>query len=374
MYSIVVAVEIIIAFILILIFIAQKNKNNLFHISKFEKMLLACLFFTLCDMYVYLVVSCFSTYAGNGIFRLMESLSYIGVYPVAAFTIEYFTSLAEEMSYLKKSILNGFRYILFVFTLVATILAIFKMIATDSVTGVLGEPGSLWILFMITVTTILMIVAIFIIRKEVSGRVFFGMMTSNVMLLSCAVLGSIIPEVSFGYAATGLSIFVVNTFIQTDRLNLNKVKDAKEALKDANKAHLLLTKSYEDLMNEHNTLKAIASIYTTVHLIDLENDTAIEISSDEKIHKLFYEQGDSSAQESIWGVMIKIILPEDKDTILTFTNFSTLEERMKGKNSINTKVRNSFGYELTFTFIRVGDIWEKLSTVIYASQTTNGGM
>ena len=95
---------------------------------------------------------------------------------------------------------------------------------------------------------------------------------------------------------------------------------------------------------------ATSELYISMHVLDLENNTAFPIKTNEFIDK-FMKCG-STLQESITNIMVNLACPESVSTIKNFTILSTLSERM---------------------FVRVGDD-KPLRRVLYVVENVNAQM
>lgn len=78
---------------------------------------------------------------------------------------------------------------------------------------------------------------------------------------------------------------------------------------------------------------ALASMYVSLHLLDLENDTRQTIHSHNFLEALMKE--DQGASEAMRSVMQSICTDECREDMLKFTELSTLVERMKETNLLS---------------------------------------
>ncbi len=84
---------------------------------------------------------------------------------------------------------------------------------------------------------------------------------------------------------------------------------------------------------QYNVIASLAKNYMTLHLINLIEDTFYEFNITEYIAKL--DQDKRSATERTRDIVCSVISKEHRDAALEFTDYSTMEERLKGKHSIS---------------------------------------
>lgn len=96
---------------------------------------------------------------------------------------------------------------------------------------------------------------------------------------------------------------------------------------------------YRDLKAKHRTenLNAIANIYTTVHRIDMKQDTYEKIAVSEYRTLQLLDQADYKASVMMKEVASLMADARSKEDLLCFIDLSTLCERMKGRDTITTE-------------------------------------
>ncbi|MCR5486758.1 MAG: response regulator [Lachnospiraceae bacterium] len=99
---------------------------------------------------------------------------------------------------------------------------------------------------------------------------------------------------------------------------------------------ILYSSSRRELQAEklNAQLSSTADIYLSVHEIDIINDTFSEIRVNESSVSDYLKDNRENAQETFYGIMDALTDPSSKDEVFRFIDLSTLEERMKGQNSI----------------------------------------
>jgi diguanylate cyclase (GGDEF)-like protein len=116
---------------------------------------------------------------------------------------------------------------------------------------------------------------------------------------------------------------------------------------------------------------AATELYISMHVLDLENQTAFPIKTNQFIDK-FMKCG-TTLQESLTNIMVNLACPESVATIKNFTILSTLPERMKNTNVISEIFHGKIHGWSKAIFVRIGD--EKpLRRVLYIVENVNAQM
>ena len=116
---------------------------------------------------------------------------------------------------------------------------------------------------------------------------------------------------------------------------------------------------------------AATKLYISMHVLDLEDQTAFPIKSNEFIDK--FMKSSNSLQESFTNIMVNLACPESVETIKNFTILSTLPERMKNANVISEIFHGKIHGWSKAIFVRIGD--EKpLRRVLYLVENVNAQM
>ena len=116
---------------------------------------------------------------------------------------------------------------------------------------------------------------------------------------------------------------------------------------------------------------ATTELYISMHVLDLENNTAFPIKTNEFIDK-FMKCG-STLQDSITNIMVNLACPESVSTIKNFTILSTLSERMKNANVISEIFHGKIHGWSKAMFVRVGDD-KPLRRVLYVVENVTAQM
>lgn len=120
-----------------------------------------------------------------------------------------------------------------------------------------------------------------------------------------------------------------------------------------------------DVLRDRYTLAALSEIYISLHIFDLEENKLYPLKSNRFIDRLYSEQ--DGCQKNLQDVMWNITLDEHLDLIMDFIDFSTLEERMKGRMVISEVFCGKVNGWCKARFIRTeGSETDKLRYVLYA--------
>ena len=116
---------------------------------------------------------------------------------------------------------------------------------------------------------------------------------------------------------------------------------------------------------------AATELYISMHVLDLENQTAFPIKTNQFIDK-FMKCG-TTLQESLTNIMVNLACPESVETIKNFTTLSTLPERLKNTNVISEIFHGKIHGWSKAIFVRIGE--EKpLRRVLYLVENVNEQM
>lgn len=118
---------------------------------------------------------------------------------------------------------------------------------------------------------------------------------------------------------------------------------------------------------EERIIKSISKIYISMHLLNIPEDTHRELSSNRTIKKLLSRP--EHAAEQMKTAMSEFADKEFRPELLSFVDFSTLNERMADTNVISYEFLSSDGHWCRANFIVVSrDNDNSLIHVIYAVQ------
>ncbi|MCR4674029.1 MAG: diguanylate cyclase [Lachnospiraceae bacterium] len=141
---------------------------------------------------------------------------------------------------------------------------------------------------------------------------------------------------------------------------------------DAVRGDLEKVRMLQDALEEKNdynkTLEMLAGVYNSMHVMDLEEDTIIEFSAEEKFKDIVNH--DKGAAEKVTQAISSLMTDEYRERALEFTDLTTVAERMKNKRFITAQfVSNRIGWFLA-TFITLEkDLDGKPTKVILTTQS-----
>lgn len=119
---------------------------------------------------------------------------------------------------------------------------------------------------------------------------------------------------------------------------------------------------------EKETLKAVASTYLTMHLIDFRENSFYEINAVDHVHDYVNAHNTEEIQEIIWGVMNSRMSDRSREEVFTFTDFSTLNERLSDKNEVSCEVLNADNVWVRLSFVKVDNEKNRLGRVVFLSK------
>lgn len=127
----------------------------------------------------------------------------------------------------------------------------------------------------------------------------------------------------------------------------------------------------KDEITEAKVLKALADIYEAVTVYNLKEKSCVPFRTVDYIVDSIEKYKDD-IQKQANSVVMQITEPEDVDKMLEFVNFSTLDVRLKGKQTISEVFKDkTFGWcRARFTFVDYDDNG-KLFHVIYSVACIN---
>lgn len=123
------------------------------------------------------------------------------------------------------------------------------------------------------------------------------------------------------------------------------------------------------ISDQLDILKPMSEVYQTLNLVDLENEMISGINEFKKMEKISINEG---ARSSYNSNILKTILYEYKEPFSTFTDLSTLRERMKGKKKITLEIRDSISGWLRCQYICIGESKDGIvNKVVYTIENVN---
>lgn len=124
------------------------------------------------------------------------------------------------------------------------------------------------------------------------------------------------------------------------------------------------------ILSGNDLLRTIGGIYNTMHLFDLENDAVQEIYAFKEVHDFFEANGNELCTQDLLHHIVKnTTTKEYLPSLLEFTKFSTLNERIKGHKTLSFDFVGSIHGWTRCSFIPVEYSQNgKLKYVIYTTR------
>ncbi len=91
------------------------------------------------------------------------------------------------------------------------------------------------------------------------------------------------------------------------------------------------------MLRQYHIVSAISGVYMTTHVIDLVNDTVLEMNTLEQVRQYVNKNSDACIQME--NVMKRTVQPEDVFDALEFTDLRTISKRLTGKKSLLAEFR-----------------------------------
>lgn len=150
---------------------------------------------------------------------------------------------------------------------------------------------------------------------------------------------------SLGFMLSAIIIFTGTVYRDEE----NKLKEEREKYKGA----------YDEY---HDTLEAIGRTYVSIHIFNLEENTYKRIHSTKDVDSFLLGQGDG--QEDIFSVFRGVAETDYQNLMHDFVDFSTLSQRMLGKDHISCEFYGRNQGWCISSFIRVSSDLEGNPTCV----------
>jgi len=114
-------------------------------------------------------------------------------------------------------------------------------------------------------------------------------------------------------------------------------------------------------------LSALAKIYLTMHVIDLDTDSIIELNTTDELKSV--TKGLTSASAQMVNAMKNLFVEEYVEKALKFSNLNTVASRMKNKTIISEEILGKYRGWTRLSFIKIdSDEYGKPKDVIFVTQ------
>lgn len=114
-----------------------------------------------------------------------------------------------------------------------------------------------------------------------------------------------------------------------------------------------INKANSERDEQISVLLSIADIYYSMHLINLDDDTAIEYSAKNEVKDTYNKHDPSCASKIMAEVMHATMTDEYLEKGLEFTDLSTLKERMKGRKFLSRELEGKNVGWIRLAFITI---------------------
>lgn len=121
--------------------------------------------------------------------------------------------------------------------------------------------------------------------------------------------------------------------------------------------------------DSYDMLAALAGIYISIHLFDIKENIIKPFKSNQFIDKWSDEV--EGAQNKVFNVMKNITKEEHVQMIMEFVDFSTLPERLQGKNDVSIVFEGKINGWCRARFIVMERQGDAISKVLYAVECIN---
>lgn len=126
--------------------------------------------------------------------------------------------------------------------------------------------------------------------------------------------------------------------------------------------------SQEEVSEHIQIFQSMSEIYYSLHLADLENNTAIEYSARNQVKDNFDESMKEKADEAMIKIMHATMSDEYLERALKFTDIHTLSQRMKGKKIISKELLGKNVGWIRMSFITITEKDGYPQKVVIATQ------
>lgn len=304
---------------------------------------------------------------------VMCALSYGLVFSFYALVLRYYVHLSNLRSGGKYNVLTFIRVSLFILGAAVFIYTLFidkdyfnlERISFQSTPVIFI---GLVVLFLVVSGTYLVV-----IRTYVEKGVFASLYTTMFFVMISVFV--IVPLTGFNlsYPIYSVALLMVHSLMRDSLVNLSQVEATEAALTRSEELNAMLQMSYTKMEEEHKNLEAVAALFNTMHMFDLEEMTFKEMVSNDRIRGFLNDNiKSSSMQERLWKTILAVIRSDCIDEALAFTNLFDLKKRMNGKSYISIDVTNQMNTSWRLMFIKVGGKSETVKKVLFVTQPLEG--
>ncbi len=122
-----------------------------------------------------------------------------------------------------------------------------------------------------------------------------------------------------------------------------------------------------EIEEQYGVLKSMADIHYSMHVIDLTKDTVQELTAGDDVKAIVNKT--EGALEMMHAVISAVTVDEQLESVLEFTDLSTLAERMRGKQTVTIQfIGKQTGWVQAMFIAIETDYYEKPTKVIFTTR------
>lgn len=212
------------------------------------------------------------------------------------------------------------------------------------------ELGALYDVITVIPILTMICMAVNIARNvKIIGWHDVGAVIGYMLTMICGV----VIEAIYGIGATyvGIAIADIFIFIMLQNKHIDRVNKQKDVLADR-------------IMDQYEILESMAGIYSYVNYIDFEEKSSKRFGFEDSISSAI--NMDNNPHSDLNIILYDGIVDEDKKQFWSYTDLSTLPERMAGVKIISAEFRHKVDGWFRAHYIRIGDsVDQPLNRVIY---------
>jgi len=165
-----------------------------------------------------------------------------------------------------------------------------------------------------------------------------------------------------------VSIFCILSVFAGTYMSWVKISNFKLEYNNKVSAKLKLEETELEVDKKMEILLSIAEIYNTLHVVDLKEFTFVEFASNDYV-RAYVTPGGKDACNQMRTAISNLVVPEDRDSAMEFTELSTVKERMKGKKVISMDFKGiHYGWLRASFIVNQMDVDETPKQVLFSTE------
>lgn len=146
--------------------------------------------------------------------------------------------------------------------------------------------------------------------------------------------------------------------------------DVDDVVREEQARVAMLKQALDDKNEYYSTIDTIASIFNSMHVINLVEDTVVELKTVSEVKEIVNHK--NGAVDMMSRVMAKLTTDEYKELALEFTDLTTLSDRMKGKKLITAQLKSiTIGWFIASFIVMETDDEDRPVKVIYTTRSND---